>query len=93
MSRHNSFFAATVHIKGSDVCTLDYISSERYEYSDVTKYLKEEKLFHVNGVYTTCMCICSLLSSTNILAVNAIDSCLRRAHADVCVNPTEHQTG
>ena len=68
--------AANVHIKGSDVCALNYICSRSYKYSDVIKSLKEKKPFNVNGVYTTCMCICGLLSSTIlILAVKASQQC------------------
>ena len=47
---------ATVYIEGYDVCTLNYICSEGYKYSDVIKYLKEKKPFNVNGVYTACVC-------------------------------------
>ena len=48
---HISFFvAATVHIEGSEVCTLSYTCSRGY--TDVAKYLiMEKKIYHILGTY------------------------------------------
>ena len=51
MSCHNSLFAATVHIEGSDVCTLSYTCSSGY--TDVAKYLIMEKKIH--DILGTCI--------------------------------------
>ena len=51
-----SSFAATVHIEGSDVCTLSYTCSRGY--TDVAKYLiMEKKMYKILGtcIVTHCM--------------------------------------
>ena len=60
ISGRNSSFAATVHIKGSDVCTLSHTCSRGY--IEVTKYLiMEKKIYDILGMCMVTHCLISNL--------------------------------